>query len=75
MKLLKKLKSREGLIILAIFLISFILRVAFIGNRIGQDEVYYAGYATDIINGRSWTNEFPPLLEIIFVPLLLLVKD
>jgi len=75
MKLLKNLKGKEGIIILAIFLLAFILRVTLIGNRIGQDEVYYVGYASDIIHGRSWSNVFPPLLEIIFVPVLLLTNE
>jgi len=75
MKLLQKMKGKEGLIILAVFLVSFILRVSLVGTKIGQDEVYYVGYATDIIHGRSYSNVFPPLLEIILIPILLLTNE
>jgi 4-amino-4-deoxy-L-arabinose transferase-like glycosyltransferase len=75
MKFLKNLKGKEGIIILAVFLISFLLRVTLIGTKIGQDEVYYVGYASDIIHGRSWSNVFPPMLEMIFVPVLLLTNE
>lgn len=75
MKILNSLKGKEGLIILAIFLASFLLRVTLIGTKIGQDEVYYVGYATDIIHNRSWSNVFPPFLELIFVPILVLTSE
>lgn len=75
MKMPQELKGKEGLIILAVFLLAFILRVSLIGSRIGQDEVYYVGYATDIIHGRSWSNVFPPLFELILVPILLLKNE
>ena len=67
--------KKEALIILAVFLAAFVLRVSLIGTKIGQDEVYYVGYATDIIHGRSYSNVFPPLLEIIFIPVLLLTSE
>ncbi len=70
-----KLKRKEGLIILAIFVASFLLRVTLVGTKIGQDEVYYVGYATDIIHNRAWSNVFPPLLELIFTPLLILTSE
>ena len=75
MKIFKSLKGKEGIIILAVFLFAFILRVALIGNKIGQDEVYYVGYSTDIIHNRSWNNVFPPLLEIILIPVLVLTNE
>jgi 4-amino-4-deoxy-L-arabinose transferase-like glycosyltransferase len=75
MKLLNSIKNKEGLIILAIFLASFLLRVTLVGTKIGQDEVYYVGYATDIIHNRPWSNVFPPLLELIFIPILALTNE
>lgn len=53
-----------------IFAAAFLFRAAFIGTYMGQDEVYYVGYASDLLHGKSFANVFPPLFEMILVPVL-----
>ena len=62
--------SQLYIIPLIIFVSAFILRVVWIGTYAGQDEVYYVGYASDILHGKSFANVFPPLFEMILVPIL-----
>jgi 4-amino-4-deoxy-L-arabinose transferase-like glycosyltransferase len=70
---MKKMKfSKDCLILLFIFLLSISIRLAWIGRYIGQDELYYVGYSTDIIHNRPFTNVFPPFFELMIAPVLLL---
>jgi hypothetical protein len=55
-----------------LFLLSISIRVAWIGRYIGQDELYYVGYSSDIIHGRSFTNVFPPFFELVLAPVLII---
>ena len=63
------------LIPLIIFIAAFLLRVLWIGTYAGQDEVYYVGYASDLLHGKSFANVFPPLFELIVFPILLLTGE
>lgn len=63
------------LIPLIIFVAAFLLRVLWIGTYAGQDEVYYVGYASDILHGKSFANVFPPLFEFIVLPILAFTSE
>lgn len=63
------------LIPLIIFAVAFLLRVLWIGTYAGQDEVYYVGYASDILHGKSFANVFPPLFELIVLPILAFTSE
>jgi len=63
------------LIPLLIFVVAFLLRVMWIGTYAGQDEVYYVGYASDLLHGKSFANVFPPLFEMIVLPVLALTGE
>jgi 4-amino-4-deoxy-L-arabinose transferase-like glycosyltransferase len=70
---MKRMKfSSDCLILLFLFILSISIRFAWIGRYIGQDEIYYVGYSTDIIHGRPFTNVFPPFFELILAPILIL---
>jgi 4-amino-4-deoxy-L-arabinose transferase-like glycosyltransferase len=58
------------LIPFVIFAVAFLLRAAWIGIHMGQDEVYYVGYASDLLHGKSFANVFPPFFEMVLVPVL-----
>jgi len=53
-----------------IFAVAFLLRASWIGIHMGQDEVYYVGYASDLLHGKSFANVFPPFFEMVLVPVL-----
>lgn len=62
-------------LLILIFVVSFIIRALWVGNHIGQDEVYYVGYTSDLIHGRSFSNVFPPFFEFFLSPFMLAVGE
>ena len=73
MKIMEKFEKpfvQYYLIPFVIFAVAFLLRAAWIGIHMGQDEVYYVGYASDILHGKSFANVFPPFFEMVLVPVL-----
>lgn len=68
-----RMKFSKDLLILAfIFILSLSIRLAWIGRYIGQDELYYVGYSSDIIHNRPFTNVFPPFFELVLAPILII---
>ena len=53
-----------------IFAVAFFIRAYWIGIHMGQDEVYYVGYASDLLHGKAFSNVFPPFFEMVLVPVL-----
>ena len=72
---MKKAFSKDILIPIILLLFSFVIRVYFIGQYFGQDEVYYAGYTKDLVTGKPFTSVFPPFFYILMSPVILLFGD
>ena len=72
----KKILFKNKLLVpILIFLLSFAVRVIWIGKYVGQDEIYYVGYTFDLIRGKSFQNVFPPFFEIFLSPFALLAGE
>src|SRR3989304_9168091 len=66
---------KEQLIMLLIFALAFAVRIGSIGKYFGQDEVYYIGYANDIINNHPYTSAYSPFFYYFLIPFVLLFNN
>jgi len=62
-------------VLLTLLLVAFVVRILWIGDFFGQDEVYYVGYAHDLITGRPFNSVFPPGFYYFLAPFELVFGD
>lgn len=60
---------------LSVFMLAFLLRLGWMGTYFGQDEVYYVGYANDIVNSRPYTSAYSPLFYYFLAPFTILFNN
>jgi 4-amino-4-deoxy-L-arabinose transferase-like glycosyltransferase len=74
-KITKITKYSVDAILLTILLTAFVVRIIWVGDYFGQDEVYYVGYARDLITGRPFTSVFPPGFYYFLAPFVAVFGD